>query len=181
MKEKIINKEIKSHIMSIAFIIAFLLIGTIYIYYPNKENLLSSLIFLQNREKLYIEELSEGIKLAEAYPISDEEGLTNDSYQFKIRNESNEDIHYQIIFKNQLEKIIENNLSPLASKYLRYSVQEENGNLKIETLSEDEIIYDAIISANSEITFDFRVWLGENFDDDAMGKTFIGRMEVVEI
>lgn len=181
MKEREINKEIRSRILSITFMLIFLVVGTIYVYYPNKQNLLSSFTFLKNREAFYIQELSDGIKLAEAYPITDSEGVSTESYQFKIVNGTNKDIHYQLVFKNQLDKIKERNLSPLASKYLRYAICEENTDLKIETLPDDEIVYEAVIPADSEITFEFRIWLGENLDEEAFGKTFIGQMEVMEI
>ena len=181
MKNKRINKEIISRITSIIFMLIFLIVSTLYVYYPNKQNLTSAFTFLQNREAFYLEELSDGIKLAEAYPITDSEGITSDSYSFKIVNDTDKDIHYQLVFRNQLEKIEAKNLLPLDSKYLRYSIQNNESNLKIETLTDTEVIYDAVIKADSELTFDFRIWLGENFDSDAMGKTFIGRMEVIEV
>lgn len=181
MKEREINREIRSRIASIAFILVFLIVGTLYVYYPNKQNLTSAFTFLQNREAFYLEELSGGIKLAEAYPITDSEGITSDSYDFKIINDTNKDIHYQLVFRNQLDKIEAKNLLPLDSKYLRYSIENNESSLKIETLTDTEIVYDAVIKADSELTFEFRVWLGENFDSDAMGKTFIGRMEVIEV
>lgn len=181
MNDKLINKNIISHIGSIIFVIIFLLISTIFVYYPNKQALLSSYTFLKNQENFYLEELSDGIKLAEAFPISDEEGINTDLYQFKIVNNSDKEIHYQLLFKNQLDKIEARNLMPLSAKYLRYSIQKKSSDIKIDTLPESEIIYDDIIPANSEVVFDFRIWIGENFDIEAMGKTFIGQMEVVEI
>ena len=63
MKKK---KEIRSRITSIIFMLLLLVVSTLYVYYPNKQNLVSSLTFLHQNESLYIEELSEGIKLAEA-------------------------------------------------------------------------------------------------------------------
>lgn len=179
--DKIINKNIISCIGSIIFVIIFLVVSTIFIYYPNKQALLSSYTFLKNQEKFYLEELSDGIKLADAFPISDEEGISTDSYRFKIVNNSDEDIHYQLLFKNQIDKIKERNLVPLSAKYLRYSIQKTSSDIKIDSLPESEIIYDATIPANSEAVFYFRIWLGENFDEEAMGKTFVGQMEVVEI
>ena len=181
MKNREINKEIRSRIASIVFILIFLIVSTLYAYYPTKANLTSAFAFLENRESFYMKELSDGIKIAEAFPISDELGLASDSYQFKIINDTDKDIHYQLVFKNQLDKITARNLLPLDSKYLRYSIQNNKSDLKIETLTDSEIVYDAVIEADSELTFDFRIWLGENFDNDAMGKTYIGQMEVVEV
>lgn len=179
MKERI-NRQIKSRIMSIIFILVILVVGTIYVYYPNQQELLSSFAFLQNQQGLYLEELSSGIKLAEAYPIVDEVGNQSEPYQFKIINNSNKEVKCQIIFKNQLDKIEERNLEPLPAKYLRYSLQSEDNEI-IETLTEDEIIYETTIAANTETEFNFRLWLGTNLDAEGMGKTFIGQMEIKEI
>jgi len=179
MKEKI-NRQIKSRIMSIVFILVILVVGTIYVYYPNQQQLLSSFAFLQNQQGLHLEELSSGIKLAEAYPITDEVGNQSDPYKFKIVNNSNKEVKYQIIFKNQLDKIEARGFEALPAKYLRYSLQTEDSQLT-ETLPDDEIIYETVINANSEVVFNFRLWLGTNLDADGMGKTFIGQMEIKEI
>ena len=177
MKKK---KEIRSRITSIIFMLVLLVVSTLYVYYPNKQNLVSSLTFLHQNESLYIEELSEGIKLAEAYPITDQEGIESIPYQFKLVNTTNKAITYQLSFKNQIDTIKSNNATPLDHKYLRYSIT-DNDNSIINTLPDNEIIYQATIPANSEIMLEFRTWLGDNFDSDAMGKTYIGKMEVNQV
>lgn len=180
--KKDIRKEIWSHLMSIAFIIVFLVVGTIYVYYPTKSNLVSSFTFLKNKQSVYIEDISSGIKLAQAYPISDEEGLQATTYEFKIVNNTDHDVKFELIFKNQLDKVRERGLDALDCKYLRYSIKENNNQTEVNELPSSQIIYESSIPANSEITYNFGLWLGENnFDDAAMGKTFIGQMEVQEI
>lgn len=180
--KKDIRKEIISHLMSIAFIIVFLIVGTVYVYYPTKSNLLSSVTFLQKQENFYIQDVSSGIKLAEAFPISDSEGLQSTPYQFKIVNNTNHEIKFQLLFRNQLDKVNERGLEALDAKYLRYSLQQFDKETIVNELDESEIIYTGTIASNSELTYNFSLWLGEdNFDEDAMGKTFIGQMEIKEI
>ena len=180
--KKDINKKIFSHLMSIACIILFLVAATVYIYYPNKEQLLSSFAFLQTQEGFYIKEISSNSNLTAPYPVSDEEGMNNEAYQFKVVNNTNEEKHYQLIYKNQVDIIKKRELLPLETKYLRYSINEENNKeMEPTTLSEDEVVYEAVIAPNSESTFNFRIWLGENCDEGTLGKTYIGQMELKEI
>lgn len=180
MKNK--KKEIKSRIISIIFMTVLLVVSTMYVYYPNKTNLVSALTFLRQNTNndIYIEELSSGINLAEAYPITDEEGLETSPYQFKLVNTTNHDITYQLLFHNQLDEITNRDLEPLAAKYLRYSIA-GNDDLVVDTIPDSEIIYTGTIQANSEITLEFRFWLGDSFDNDAIEKTYLGRIQVDEI
>ena len=46
-----------------------------------------------------MQDLSSGILLKDAYPTSDSTGLKNDAYKFKIVNNSNSKITYQIVFQ----------------------------------------------------------------------------------
>ncbi|MDD6223596.1 MAG: hypothetical protein PUB18_01170 [bacterium] len=172
--------KITGHLISILFIVFILVIGTVYVYIPNKEELLSSFSFLKRGNDLSIQDLSSGIHLAEAFPITDEEGLTTDAYQFKVINRSNHNLSYQIFFRNQKDKIKAHGLEVLSARYLRYAISEEGKESIVQNLLEDELVYEGVILANSERVFDFRIWLDEDCGDDAMGKSYIGKMEIVE-
>ena len=87
MKNK--NKEMKKLIFSIISVSLFLMFMTSFVYLPKQENLLSSMAFLQNQKRFYMQDLSSGILLKDAYPTSDSTGLKNDAYKFKIVNNSN--------------------------------------------------------------------------------------------
>ncbi len=171
------KKEIKSRLLSIAFVFIFLVVGTIFVYYPNKNELLSSFAFLQTNEKFYMEDVTSGIRLAEAFPVIDEEGMENEPYIFKIVNDTNKAINYQLTFTNNIEKIKSQEAEPLANKYLRYSLDLEKAN----SLSDSGLIKTGTIPANTEITLDFRIWLAEDCDEGAMGKAFIGTIELKKV
>mgnify|MGYP004666633367 FL=1 len=180
MKNK--KKEIKRLIFSIISVSLFLMFMTSFVYLPKQENLLSSMAFLQNQKRFYMQDLSSGILLKDAYPTSDSTGLKNDAYKFKIVNNSNSKITYQIVFQNNEEQANLKGKEVLPNKYLRYVINKENEPFKnIQNLSDDGILYTATIDAKSEETFDFRMWLDYNADNGAMDKIFIGKIELVEV
>ena len=176
------KKEFIRHIVSIICVSTFLILMTMFVYLPKQENLLSSFAFLQAQKSFYVEELSSGILLNDATPTLDEKGLQNDPYTFKVINNTNKDIVYQIKFNNNEEKIKAKGKEVLPNRYLRYNLQLENTDIvKTATLPEDGILYEASIPANSEIIFNFRMWLDYNADNGAMNKTFIGKIEIEKI
>lgn len=180
MKNK--KKEVKRLIFSIISVSLFLMFMTSFVYLPKQENLLSSMAFLQNQKRFYMQDLSSGILLKDAYPTSDSTGLKNDAYKFKIVNNSNSKITYQIVFQNNEEQAKLKGKEVLPNKYLRYVINKENEPFKnIQNLSDDGILYTATIDAKSEETFEFRMWLDYNADNGAMDKIFIGKIELVEV
>lgn len=176
------KKEIRSHIFSIISVSLFLIIMTTFVYLPKQENLLSSLAFLQNAQKFYMKDLSSGILLHDATPTKDSKALENEPYRFQVVNNSNSDITYQIVFKNNEEKAKERGKEILPNRYLRYSLTSINGSLvEPSTLSDDGILYTTTIKANTTETIDFRMWLDWEADNGAMNKIFIGRIEIIEV
>lgn len=174
-------KEKRGHIISIICVSLFLIIMTVFVYLPKQEMLLSSLAFLQNQQRFYIEDLSSGILLNDATPVSDERGLEFTPYRFKVVNNSDSTLEYNIIFKNNEEKAKAKGLEVLPNKYLRYSLKEGYNNaLEPKTLGEDGILYNASIPANSAVIYEFRMWLDWNADNGAMNKIFIGKIEIEE-
>lgn len=176
------KKEIRKHIISIISVSLFLIIATTFIYLPKQENLLSSFAFLHNQQRFYMKDLSSGILLSNASPTKDSSALSIDPYRFQVVNNSDSDITYQIVFKNNEEKAKARGKEVLPNKYLRYSLIGSN-NKKVEpaTLSTDGILYTTTIQANSVENFDFRMWLDYNADNGAMNKIFIGKIELIEI
>lgn len=175
-------KEKRSHIISIISVSLFLIIMTAFVYLPKQEMLLSSLAFLQNQNRFYMEDISSGILLKDATPVSDQKGLQYEPYQFKVVNNSNSDITYNIIFKNNKEKAEAKGKEVLPNKYLRYSLKEGNNvNLEPVTLQEDGILYTTTIPSNSTVVFEFRMWLDWEADNGAMNKIFIGKIELEEV
>lgn len=172
-------RENRKSILSIIIVLFFLVFMTCFVYLPKQENLLSSLAFLQNQENFYLKDLSQGILLNDAVPVTDEIGMQYEPYKFKVVNNSNSDITYRIVFRSDYSKMNIRKVDVLSNQYLRISL---NSNNKIlvnpMTLSEDGIIYTTTIQAHSEERFELRMWLDWNSDNDAMDKVFIGKVEV---
>lgn len=176
------NKEIRKTIISIISVSLFLLVTTTFVYLPKQETLLSSLAFLQNQKRFYMQDLSSGILLKDAVPVSDSKGLKNYPYTFKVVNNSNSKITYHIIFKNNKEKVSNTGREVLPNKYLRYTIKENNNNyIEPLNLTDNGIIYETTIDANSSSTFEFKMWLDYNSDNEAMDKAFVGKIEIEEI
>ena len=176
------NKEIRKSIFSIIFVSIFLIVMTTFVYLPNQKNLVSAFAFLNQEQRFYMEDISEGILLKSAQPVKDSEGLKNDPYVFQVVNNSNKNITYNIVFKNNKDKAKEQGKEVLPSHYLRYSVSDsKDTNLEAKTLSEDGILLTTTIPPKSKQVFNFRMWLDYNSDNGAMGKIFIGTMAVEEV
>ena len=171
------NKEIRGRVASILIVLSFLVLSTVFFYMPRHNVLMSSMAFLQMKRSFYVEDLSNGISIKDAYPVKDSEGLKNNPYTFKIVNNSNKEIKYQIIFSNDIESnnILENN-------YLRYSLSNiDDENIKIDTLSNDGIIFESTLKAKEEKVFNYRMWLNYDSDENSMGKIFVGTIKIEKV
>lgn len=176
------NKEIRNRLFSIIAVSTFLIIMTTFVYLPRQTNLLSALAFLNQEQSFYMEDLSEGLLLKSAVPTKDSEGLKIDPYTFQVVNNSNKNITYNIVFKNNEEKAKERGKEVLPSHYLKYAVSlDNNSNLEVKTLSDDGILLTTTITPHSKQVFNFRMWLDYNADEGAMNKIFIGSLAVEEI
>ena len=71
----------------------------------------------------------------------------------------------------------------ISKKPVPVSTPEENNNNYIEplNLTDNGIIYETTIDANSSSTFEFKMWLDYNSDNEAMDKAFVGKIEIEEI
>lgn len=107
---------------------------------------------------------------------SDAVGLSQEGYNFSIKNTGNILIeYYEIRLVNQ-----ENKLSTLPHKYLKYNIScDENENNTIKNLGDnDSIIYSGYnLDVGKTITFNLKMWISED-EIDAFGKELYGAIEV---
>lgn len=176
------KKEIRNRVFSIIAVSTFLIIMTTFVYLPRQTNLLSALAFLQQEQSFYMEDLSEGLLLKSALPTKDSAGLEIYPYTFQVVNNSNKNITYSIVFKNNEEKAKEKGKEVLPSHYLRYVLSDvDDSNMEVKTLSDDGILLTTTIPPHSTEVFNFRMWLDYNSDEGAMNKIFIGTIAVEEV
>ena len=171
------KKEIKRSIIYLILVSTFLIVSTTCVYMPKHDKLLASVAFLNNIKNFYMEDLSDGVLLKNASPIKDEEGIKTNAYKFKVVNNSNRNITYNITFKNK----VEDESIRLANKYLRYTLSTSDENIIPNTLPEDNILLSVTIPPHSEQVYEFRMWLDYDCDNDAFGKAFKGAIEIIEI
>ena len=176
------KNDTKRRVLEIAFVSVFLIVMTSFVYLPNQKNLLSALAFLNSEQSFYMEDVSNGILLKSAVPVKDEQGLANDPYTFRVVNNSNKNVTYNIVFKNNEEKAKERGKEVLPNRYLRYAVSDVNDtNIEAKTLADDGILLTTTIPPHSKQELNFRMWLDFDADDGAMDKIFIGTLEVEKV
>ncbi len=174
--------EKKKHIISILVVSTFLILSTTFVYFPKQENFVSSLAFLHQVNSFYMEDLSSGILLKNTSCVKDEKGLQQDPYQFKVVNQTNQEITYRIVFHKDFEKINQQGKEALENHYLRYTLKEgEQAYLEPQNLNDDGILYETTIPKRSEVVYDFKMWLDYDADNGAMNKLLIGNIEIERI
>ena len=161
------KKEIIFRITRITITILFLIISTIF--KQDISNVYASNInFLNNYKKIKIKELSKGINLQNAYPLSDNIGMLNDGYKFKI--EGQKDQRFTIYLNNEYKNIEER----IPNKSIRYIILKDNENLiKHTTLNSEGILFTDTIDQS---TYELKMWISEDATNEVFGKYFLGKI-----
>lgn len=177
-----IRKELASRITSIIMFTGFLIVSTMIWFNATGKLLNSSYATVLDSKYLKVVELTEGIKLTNAFPVVDLEGMKTKPYIFKIVNNKNESIKYSISFLNDMKEVTKDKCSVLANNYLRYTIKKDNDNyIEARNLTLDGIIYIDTIPANSEQTYSFIFWLDQNTGNEAQNKHFHGKVYINEL
>lgn len=172
-----VKKEIGQTIFSIVLTITFL--GTMTwlwfgprVKYGTNGRLAS--MGLVGQDLVYYD-LSEGINMENAYPVSDTYGLTTTPYVFQISNKGNRDWEYQIQLIR--EEIDEENM--LEYNYLRYAIQKnEDAYSDPATIPQDGIIYVDQLNERESTVYSIKIWIDENAGNEIMDTSFTGRISV---
>lgn len=161
------KKEIIFRITRITITILFLIISTIF--KQDISNVYASNInFLNNYKKIKIKELSKGINLQNAYPLSDNIGMSNDGYKFKI--EGPKDQRFTIYLNNEYKNIEER----IPNKSIRYIILKDNEILiNPTTLNSEGILFTDTINQS---TYELKMWISEDATNEVFGKYFLGKI-----
>lgn len=161
------KKEIIFRITRITITILFLIISTIF--KQDISNVYASNInFLNNYKKIKIKELSKGINLQNAYPLSDNIGMSNDGYKFKI--EGPKDQRFTIYLNNEYKNIEER----IPNKSIRYIILKDNEILiNPTTLNSEGILFTDTINQS---TYELKMWISEDSTNEVFGKYFLGKI-----
>ncbi len=114
--------------------------------------------------KLYLQEDKE-LTLSDAFPMYDEVGLIQDSYDFRLVNESKKDVEYIL----QLEDVTKTE-NKLATNIVKYGLTKDNATPKVNYLSavetNDLIIDEGTIFKNTTIHYSLRLWIDSEVTDN---------------
>ena len=115
------------------------------------------------------------IELLDLVALTDEEGLTQDSYyEFDLTNNGDIDANYKVYLMDDADKIIEYTGTLLDDKYIRFSI--EVNNLKYGVMSLEEVnrlLNEKKLQVGQTDNYKLRLWL--NFD--ALTEDEIASME----
>ncbi len=160
------NKEVKFRLKRIISVSIFLIVATILWMDTNKVNG-ESLALYNDMNQLNFVELSNGVNLQNAYPVKDEQGLLNDSYNFAIVNNNNMNESYTIYFDNQLDDTVKQ----LPYSCIRYQVVKNNEIfISATTLNSDGVLFtDNVVTEND---YELKFWINNSCGNEVMGSSF---------
>lgn len=179
---KEVKKEIISRIVSICSTILFLTVTTWFWFGPRLELTNASAVMASNTvSNLEFIDLSEGIKLENAYPVTDTFGMMVEPYRFQITNHDSKEVTFDIAFVNDLLAITKDNCSVLSNNYLRYSIKKNNNNYTpARNLSLDGTMYVDTLGANETATYELKFWIDQNAGNEIMDTHFHAKVAVIQ-
>lgn len=126
------------------------------------------------------ESTSEGINLEDAVPISDEKGLAQEGYTFRLVNNGSVKASY-IITLDDID--ISQEEERMSDDILKYSL-EKNGEKKetvfLPSIKENKrrIVDRGVINAKTTNTYTLKLWMDYDTTNEGMNKTFAARLNV---
>ena len=118
------------------------------------------------------------INLNGAYPETDNEGLKEDPYSFKITNSGNIDAGYKIKIVDDTDMIAEdgcgNNL--LDKSNLRVSIDGKEAFNLSDTATNDYIVETGYLSAGRSKEYSVRMWLSDQSGNEVLGRHYHGKI-----
>lgn len=115
----------------------------------------------------------DAISLENAYPIPDSEGLQTTPYQFKVTNKGTVAAVYQLTLS-------EHSITSLDRNFLKYTLKKNDGEESAPiVLSNLTLIENQTLEPGQSDTYELKVWLKEDATNDAMGKRWVSKVQVV--
>lgn len=149
--------------LSIMFLCGFILglvgfLSTIVLYknIDDKESIDEEDNYISNVNNIMFLKVSDSINLGDMPPTLDKFGVNNHSFDFIIKNTSNETLYYSL-------KLLDNQ-STILNKMIRYRLMKNDIDLGINTLSNDGIVDLGKIEGKEEINYSLTLWLDYNSD-----------------
>ena len=189
-KNKIKNKKIVFMIVGMLF--CFILgIALTYAWLRITLHGEKKVSIVGNKLELILDETNEGIQIEDAVPVKDEQGKEVESYTFTLENKGNQKIDYSIYLDTDKEAMKECSIceeevadsetscvecQELEEKDIRYELK-INGLYNTETLDSSRLLDRGTIGTE-KISYELKIWLNYDADNDAQGKVFYGKIRV---
>ncbi len=166
------NKK-KLLFMSISILgMLLVLVGTSYAFFTYSREGQKSNQLVTGTFWVVFQEESGAISLKNAYPMKDEEGITLDSFNFSVENKGDITAKYQI-------SILEDESNTLNRSSLRYELKKQGEEGAISNLNDLVIKDNVTLDEGQKDTYELRIWLDEATGNEAMGKTWKGKVQVI--
>ncbi len=124
------------------------------------------------------------LTLIDSVPISDQDAINGESYNFSIKNTGTEIAKYQIYLLDDDARYQSDNCSnkKLPWSKIRYSIQREDENSLIEQLDErNGIIYTTTLKKGMTDQYKLRLWIDEKATNEIAGLHFHAKLQVKAI
>ena len=177
-------EKIKDNKIALGIFILLLIaicIGISYAYWLVTRTQTGENAILSSCLKIELVSENEAISIPDAYPISDEEGMSSTPYTFTIKNTCDSFISYEVILGML-------NTTTLNSKYLN-AVLDYNAiqtldkyeSKTVEGYQEGRLLQKGNLSGGEEVTYNLRIWMDKDVtyeDKEAMSKSFEAKIIV---
>ncbi len=178
------RKELIKSAFIIGFILLIAIVSTYYIYYKFNDNVNID----YNSKSLDItfhEKSGANISITKLTPVTDSVGLSSKQYSFTVKNNLTEPVKYDIILKDDINKIIEDDCGEylIDKEYVKIAIKEEKSSTKIYSLKEleNDILDTVKINALEEKNYTVRVWVSKDISlPQGSNLHYHGKIKVLE-
>ena len=167
------QRNVIYHIVRMIVVTIFLIGSTIMWYYKYQEDeTLKNIVF--NQDITFVEK-SDGIKLTNAYPLSDDEIDELKGYQFELKKKKKGNIAVTI---GLVKNAIPNEAQRLDNTFLKYQVIKNGDLIVVPTIvPEDGVLFTDVLEEDS--TYEIKLWLSSSATNDAMVKYFSSKIALL--
>ncbi len=182
--EKSVKKEIIMRIISIITTSLFLVFATWIWFSPTRKSFSqnNAAMAMNNMKTNQLEfvDLTEGIHLENAYPVSDEVGSSISPYEFQITNHSNTVKTFTIAFVDDYLTIANEKCKSLDNNYLRYILSKNNDiTTPIRNISLDGDLYVDTLQPQGKAIYSIKFWIDQDAGNEIMNTHFHKRVAIV--
>ena len=175
------NKKQKILLGCISLLLLFsVVIGISFAYWQlsvkqTKENQASTTCL-----NIELEEANNGILLSEAYPITDEEGMSSTPYTFTIKNTCDSFVSYEVSLGILDTSTLDSRYVAAVLDYNAIQTLDQHEETNLEGYKEGRILQKGNLSGGEEVTYNLRIWMDYDtpLTEETMNQAFKSKIVV---